>query len=354
MTEAGATERATHFASLDWLRGVAALLVFGLHVTADTPAKPFFARGYLAVDLFFVISGFVLAQSYERLMMQPGGLARFAKVRWVRLHPMIILASSIGLVGWRLGQVPTHHPIVLLLAHILFMPNWWYGWTLFLFNGPQWSLLLEVLGNAAHALTARWLSIRVLIMVVAIDAVALIVAARHYGDLSLGWALPNFAGGVARLVFGYASGVLIFRLHQHGRLRWPTTPGWLVVVLPFLLLAPGAIADRWYVDVVAVAAMPLAVVVALGAAMPRLLRRAGHMLGRLSYPLYAIHAPLLTVAAGLFGSAALASPMRLSLLAVAVLALAALVERYYDAPLRRFLTAVLAIAPARTPAATAP
>ena len=91
-----------HFAILDGLRGVAALAIVLFHfmewVYTD-PSGNFIAHGFLAVDFFFCLSGFVIGYAYDDRIRQLG-LASFFRLRLIRLHPLVILGSVIGLLGF--------------------------------------------------------------------------------------------------------------------------------------------------------------------------------------------------------------------------------------------------------------
>lgn len=95
-----------HYAILDGLRGVAALTVIWYHVFegfATSPLDQKFNHGYLAVDFFFILSGFVVGYAYDDRWAgrRAGGGMRmrdFLKRRIVRLHPMVVLGSVLGAV----------------------------------------------------------------------------------------------------------------------------------------------------------------------------------------------------------------------------------------------------------------
>src|SRR5215467_6046222 len=89
-----------HYLILDGLRGVAAVMVVGLHIFeahSTSPLDQIINHGYLAVDFFFVLSGFVIGYAYDDSWnkMTLGG---FFKRRLIRLHPMIIIATVIGAI----------------------------------------------------------------------------------------------------------------------------------------------------------------------------------------------------------------------------------------------------------------
>src|ERR1700744_3037299 len=90
-----------HFEILDGLRGVAALAVVTFHfmewVYFDY-SKNFIGHGFLAVDFFFCLSGFVIGYAYDDRIGKMG-ILEFFKSRLIRLHPLVIIGSVIGLLG---------------------------------------------------------------------------------------------------------------------------------------------------------------------------------------------------------------------------------------------------------------
>ena len=91
------TDSKPHYLLLDGLRGVAALIVIVYHVFECFDWSPV-PHGYLAVDFFFVLSGFVIGYAYDSRWQEGLSVARFFKRRLIRLHPMVILGALIGAV----------------------------------------------------------------------------------------------------------------------------------------------------------------------------------------------------------------------------------------------------------------
>src|SRR5688572_27186028 len=91
-----------HFQILDGLRGIAALAVVIFHfmewIFPDI-SNNFIGHGFLAVDFFFCLSGFVIGYAYDDRIRKMGTGA-FFKARLIRLHPLVILGSVLGLLGF--------------------------------------------------------------------------------------------------------------------------------------------------------------------------------------------------------------------------------------------------------------
>src|ERR1700750_3327259 len=99
-----------HFEILDGLRGVAALAVVTFHfmeIVFSDYSKNFIGHGFLAVDFFFCLSGFVIAYAYDDRIGKMG-LLEFFKSRAIRLHPLVILGSVLGLLSFLFDPLSTH------------------------------------------------------------------------------------------------------------------------------------------------------------------------------------------------------------------------------------------------------
>ena len=349
----------THFIALDWMRGLAALFVFAMHVEIGVGHTRIFSHGYLAVDLFFIMSGFVISNSYEIKMSRPGGVLKFAITRFIRLYPLSILGSAIGIFTWMIGRIETHSILLVLTCQILLIPQLWQGSTLFLLNSVHWSLMLEVLANTAHACLLRKLPTPVVAMIAFFGWLLLVASACYWGSLSVGYARNNALGGVARLVFGYASGITLQRFRASGRTPQLRPAPVLVAVLPVLLLVPAipALDKLWFADVVVVTLLPAIVIVALSGDVPASLHRAARAFGELSYPLYAIHLPLLIAGmyvARFFWPTGAASFVALGGVVSGLVGVALLAQHFYDVPVRHWMTIKFSTRLSRVPPTIAP
>ena len=226
-----------HYHLLDGLRGVAALMVIWYHVfegyafaggtTIDT-----FNHGYLAVDFFFILSGFVIGYAYDDRWGKNFTMKDFIKRRLIRLHPMVIMGAVVGAITFYIqGSVQwdgTHIGISMvmlsLLCTIFFipaMPGAGYevrgNGEMFPLNGPCWSLFFEYIGNILYALFIRRLSNKALTVMVVLLGVALtsfaIFDVSGYGNMGVGWTLDgvNFLGGSLRMLFPFSLGMLLSR-----------------------------------------------------------------------------------------------------------------------------------------------
>lgn len=286
------------FWMLDGLRGIAALMVLAHHLELILLGQPlFFGHGYLAVDFFFLLSGFVVAHVFEPKLHDGMGISAFLQERAERLYPMMALGVIAGCGAAAIGALTVSQPAARLVLQLIGLPFPVAAGAAFAFNPVQWSLFVEFVVNIVHVtLLVRW-RMRALAALVLLSAAALVANAWWFGSLGLGWTLPSLAGGLLRGVFGYSAGVLLYRLHLAGHLpAWRVSPIVLAVILPALLLLAGLpmLTWRWYVDpMIVLLAGPLLLVVSINSRMNSSSRQVSAWIGGLSYPLYAVQDPLL-------------------------------------------------------------
>ena len=174
-----------HYLILDGLRGVAALLIVAYHLCEGCGIV--MGHAYLGVDFFFALSGFVIGYAYDDRWgrMTVGG---FFRRRLIRLHPMVVMGTLLGLLFYYFGQSAAFpfigsQPwwVVLLLflycSLMLPMPNGWdiRGWQdTNSFNGNIWSLGWEYVANIFYALVLRFLPTCVLALLTVVAAIGTI------------------------------------------------------------------------------------------------------------------------------------------------------------------------------------
>ncbi|GLZ20412.1 hypothetical protein Bpla01_39410 [Burkholderia plantarii] len=335
------------YANLDAIRGVAAILIVFRH-TPLVFASPHFQQSYLAVDLFFAISGFVVANAYEaRLRSGSLSVPAFAKRRLIRLFPLYLIATAVGLTSYFVAlarahghQVPSTAATAAFVAlSLLMLPS--RAAPLYPVNNPAWSLLYEILANLAYARALANGGLRVLLGCMVPAALVIGAHAWTHHNIDAGWDLSGTVIAVARVTFSFAAGVLLHRLRD--RARRPSSAPWSLLALAVTaLLLCAQIPARWTGPAVIVEVLlvvPLIVRLATSFEPPAALLPAFDFLGRTSYGLYILHVPMLLALARLpathghqYGKGALA------VFVIAMLALVALLDRYVDTPVRARLS----------------
>ncbi len=321
---------------LDGLRGFAALAVLAFHASQVVHAPWLMPSGFLAVDLFFVISGFVIAHAYD-LRMAGLGPAGFLISRAARLYPLFLLGVALGLV--RVGeQVLAGRDVsgwaLSLLCNLSFLPappSAFSKVVLFPLDGPGWSLMLEVWVNVAFALLFPRLSQRVLLGVAITTGAALVVCAVFWPRLLDGgseW--PTVGMGPIRVLYSFSIGVLLRR--NEGRL--PNLSRLSPLVGPIVLILMHAPRDG-----LGALGFILLVSPALVIAASQTKRRSPVAAwgASTSYPLYVLHFPLLGLVWDLVVRQG-RDPLAPTLTMIALLLLACpWIGQFYDQPIRNAL-----------------
>lgn len=345
-----ATARRGVFTTFDGLRGAAALLVVTHH------AGPFFGplsfpESFLAVDLFFLLSGFVIAYAYGKRIEGGGFFASFVKIRLIRLYPLYLagLAVAVALRFYMLDKQDDPWTMKMIVETVglalLMLPgpsgDPTSGYSL---NSPTWTLLPELLFNFIYALFIRWLTTPVLIAVIAVCGAGLIPAVLIRQTLDIGypahaeWATPF------RMGFSFFLGVLMFRLLGDKRRDAPLIALGCVAALAAALMfhPPEGLKIAYELGLVMIG-FPLLILVAAKVDAPGWAGGLLHWLGLISYGVYTLHVPLSNLIyevlkrkhiIDVWYSAPLSGFVLLVVLSVVVW----LVDTVYDQPVRKALT----------------
>lgn len=315
-----------HYALLDGLRGVAALLVVWYHIfegfqfAGNKPVIDFINHGYLAVDFFFILSGFVVGYAYDNRWGKTLTLAGFFRRRLIRLQPMVCMGAVIGAASFLLSGMErwegTHATLwltflafvcgCLMLPALPGMPREVRGnGEMFPLNGPCWSLFFEYVGNIVYALFIRRLSTRLLALLSFALCCALtwfaVTDQSGYGSIGVGWTVDrtNILGGSLRMLCPFTMGILmsrIFKPMKNVRGAFWTSAALLLAIfhVPYIY-SDGALSLNGVFEAACIIAVfPLVVwYAASGKTTDIASTRICRFLGDISYPLYIVHYPLM-------------------------------------------------------------
>lgn len=344
--------KTAYFYLLDAIRGAAALIVVVRHTSYFFGwALP---TSHLAVDLFFMLSGVVIANAYEARLHAGLSAGRFLLIRLIRLYPFYLLGSVLGLVpvlaarsglpaqalqgdlSWTLG------------AAILMLPTL-SGADLYPLDTPAWSLFFELVANLFYALILRSLSGRLLLILILLCAagLALVLGVTPGHSLHGGFSPATMPAGAFRVGFSFFVGVALYR-HGHGVGNAPVSAGdgarmravILVGTVVALLAASPPVPLRAVYELVAVTMLfPLLIGLAMRCPLSGSGARWAAVLGTLSYPVYVLHVPVARILNGVLAKG-LHVPVEhwapyagLAFLAL-FLPACLLADRWYDGPAR--------------------
>jgi peptidoglycan/LPS O-acetylase OafA/YrhL len=337
-------EQDKHFAALDGLRGFAAVSVVIFHIGHWLNMPTLAANAGLAVDLFFCLSGYVLALAYGKRLGNTLSPFAFIRLRLIRLMPLIVLGTIVSAAYAFIRAYVKHEELtaaalwtafVFGLLNIPFFgaPKSLGGPQIFPLNGPQYTLFLELFVNAVWSLSRRLNEPKVAIVTAA--ACFLFLPFGMGGDTA-----ETFWSGFPRVGASFFAGVAVFHIERRFALRFlRASIFWLLaaamaalfyfprpLTTPFLLLWVGLLS-------------PLLVLAGARVKLEGRLRRLALLGGEISYAVYALHFPVFCWINGLYQAAS--GPQNLAiegpLILVSVLTGSCMALRLYDEPLRRKL-----------------
>jgi peptidoglycan/LPS O-acetylase OafA/YrhL len=311
----------SHYQILDGLRGVAALIVVMFHTfeiySKGDHTKQILNHGYLAVDFFFLLSGFVVAYAYDDRW---GKMSQwdFYKRRLIRLQPMVIAGSVIGAAlfyfqtgpAFRLiSSTPVWKMLLVMLVGFTLLPLLpsmdIRGWNeMHPLDGPAWSLFFEYIANILYAIGIRKLSNKALGIFVLLSAGLLVHLAMTspHGDVIGGWSIDKeqLHIGFARLLYPFFAGVLLMRTGKRIHVPGGFAICSLLVIAALCMPRIGGPHQLWmnglYESFCIIVLFPLIVAIGAGERISGSFpTRLSKLLGDISYPLYITHYPLIYV-----------------------------------------------------------
>lgn len=353
------------FQILNGLRGIAAIMVVWFHIFEGFATSHLDQRinhGYLAVDFFFLLSGFVIGYAYDDRWKEMHTWV-FFKRRLIRLQPMIIFGAILGGIMFFIHKTYLWDTKVFTLAALGFamllnallipaMPGKeirGYG-EMYPLNGPSWSMFFEYIANILYAFIIRRLSIPALCVLVGFAAIGL----THYaifgpnGDINAGWTFTaiEIRAGFFRVLFSFTAGLLIYRLFKPAKnIHYSFWISTILLITLFALPRFGDADSLWkngiYDSICFLFIFPtILYFCASESNISPLTERICKFLGDLSYPLYIIHYPFMYLYFSWVQTKQLtfeeSLPGALTVFLGCIM-LALLCVRFYDNPIRKWL-----------------
>ena len=319
-----------HYELLDGLRGVAAILVLFYHIFEGFSFAEVtngdgdgiirvLNHGHIAVDFFFILSGFVISYAYDDRWKKMNTW-QFFKRRLIRLHPMLVMGAIIGtmafaFVGFEkwdgttapMGWVMT--AMLLTMFMIPAVPGVPYevrgNGEMFPLNGPAWSLFFEYIGNILYALIIRRLSTKMLAILTVImgclHAWFFVGNISGYDMVGVGWTIDeiNFWGGLVRMLFPFTMGMLLARTFKPRKIKGAF---WICSIMLIALFSvpyipsAGNISINSLYEVICIATIfPFIVWVGACGISSGKTAKINRQLGDISYPLYIVHYPIMYI-----------------------------------------------------------
>jgi peptidoglycan/LPS O-acetylase OafA/YrhL len=340
-----------HFEILDGLRGIAALAVVVFHFMEwifTDPGKNFIGHGFLAVDFFFCLSGFVIGYAYDDRIAAMG-LRNFFMSRIIRLHPLVVAGSVLGLLAFLFDpfvgntELYSFEKIILtFICSVFLIPLPVIadrGFNLFSLNAPAWSLFWEYIANLFYAFVLYRIKNGFLLALTIFSAAAICFVAYTSGNLLGGWSGPTFWDGCARISYSFLAGLLIYRSNWiiKNKLGFLGLSALLLLafIMPF---------SKWNwisEPLVVLFYFPFLISLGAGAVLKPELKKVCLFSGNISYPLYMTHYAVLWM----FGNYYISHKPDTKELALVVISgiillvgFAYLVMMLYDIPVRKYLS----------------
>lgn len=305
----------------------------------------FFAKGYLAVDFFFVLSGFVIWLNYSQLLGQHRlrAVPHFLWRRLARIYPLHLLIL-IGAIGFAVACVatgrgmPPDYAWQSLPYHLLLIQNWGFlplGW-----NVPAWSISCELAAYLLFPLLMagtdwRRTSTPVLLAILGLLMLGLFGLFSAVGKDLLGNDIAHL--GLPRCLFEFGMGTIVAALW----LRWREAPK-RPAIMAGTLSATSFVA--WLAGAPETLALPFLFVTLLlllaltGEGRNPMKGRVIHWFGEVSYATYLAHALLFLIFKILFVSDPNHVPLPvLGLFLLVVLAASALLYHGFELPAQKWV-----------------
>jgi peptidoglycan/LPS O-acetylase OafA/YrhL len=334
-----------HFMALDGLRGVAATSVVVFHGRWLSPSGHAFDHGLMAVGFFFMLSGCVIDHAYTDRLRSSLSFLKFAQLRVFRLYPMIVIGAISGLaVAGGVAFKSHNYPLVLSLllsapfAFLCLPAPSVIASQPFIINQPTWSLFFEIVANAAYAVFLVRLGKRMFIFLSVIAACVSLLMAFKINTLNAGYQFGELQWGIGAVFAPFMIGMLLNR-YRFFRRGW-RFPFWVLSLLLIATFQMPALDRPWdglYQFSCMVLIYPFLIAVAQDSEPSGRWVTLAKASAYVSYPLYALHYPLVTFFEHLAGHFNLPKLPSLVVMVILCVAVSALISRVVEEPVREWL-----------------
>lgn len=342
--------RVPELRALTGARGVAAWLVVLYHIRLSIAGLPpslvaVLAKGYLAVDFFFLLSGFVISLAWHERLRGGGAVRRFWWKRIARVWPlhllMLAVAVAVAIVLAATGRGDGgHFPIAELPLHVALMQDWGFTDRL-AWNDPAWSISAEC---GAYLLfpvlvaTVDWRRLPTAVMLAVVGALFVLLYAIFvgHGATSLGFDIARF--GLARCLVEFVAGTALCDLYGRWRQR-PAVPALIAAsgaCLSFGAVASGALPETLATPA-GLAALLMLLALTSGWRRNPLATSPLHFMGEISFATYLSHFLLFLVfKLALIDDPRAVPPVLIALYLAIVLAASFALHQLWEGPAQRW------------------
>lgn len=329
-----------YFKPLSGLRGLGAIWVTLFHVCFQS-VNPLISAGYLGVDLFFLLSGFIISHVHRQDFARGYSFAehrRFLQLRLLRIYPLhvfvLVLFAIFVLTATNFTQQYSHPErfgIAPFLASLFLVHNWGFGQRT-VWNGPTWSLsaewlaylLFPLMSIAVSKIKPKYSLLTAFLALVTLESILFFTKVPMDGVGKT---------GLLRIIFEFLAGCLLYRYASFDKRRSTHSLGWLAIGM---LVASILVPQFHYFAPISFALLIIAVVSQRGSIERILSSRPLLFLGDVSFSLYMCHGPLIQVRNWAVTQRYVGEHEALAVLVIAICLSAVFCWKYVEVPARKF------------------
>jgi peptidoglycan/LPS O-acetylase OafA/YrhL len=367
-----------HFHLLDGMRGIAAITIILYHFALELHHN-FLDNAPLAVDIFFMLSGFVIAYSYGENIKSGMSPFDFIGRRIIRLYPLYIVGILLGFIAFCWYWQPTGHVmndlIKATVTNAFFLPYLSHGeifasgtravsdvlktnTPVYITDGPLWSVMFEMFASILFIMLAHC-RVKTLFVVSYASLACLLVIAfvtNFYLEhmlgfsVSMGWGSANIWGGFPRVMYGFAMGMIMYNCLDYFKTTWLALwfskltfkAVFLYVCLLLVFAFPLRLRGIYYFFIIICVAPLVVYLGAITTITNTASLKIARFLGWISYPVYCLHPPIWILVISLCGKYHVTHNGFIFCIYIStVLLISITVTLWYEEPVRKYLGAKL-------------